>query len=101
LQRVLAVWPSINAHPLWSQPDPPAAYAVLLSPQARLVRVVTPLDTSPNLSAGLPHIIPTNIQTGLDQTGGIIQWLHQPAANLPRVLTPPASGRFLRRASSR
>jgi hypothetical protein len=75
LQKVRAAWPWIMAHPSWGEPLLPAIYAVLLSPQARLVRVVTPLEQP-------ARPIPT------DKLGESVQWLHQPTANLPRVLTP-------------
>ncbi len=92
LQRVRAIWPSISAQLLWGAPEPPVVYAVLLSAQALLVRVVTPLDASPALSVGLPRIIATDRPISLEQTEGIIQWLRPPAADLPRVLTPPGTG---------
>ena len=82
LQRVRAVWPSVNTRPFWGQADdPPAVYAVLLSPQARLVRVVALLDTPPNPSAALSHMARADTQRRLDQTEGTVQWLHQPPAN--------------------
>jgi hypothetical protein len=54
----------------------PATYAVLLSPQARLVRVVTPLDPSPEQPARPARPMPT------DKLGETVQWLHQLTANL-------------------
>jgi hypothetical protein len=54
LQKVRAVWPWITAHPSWSEPEVPAAYAVLLSAQARLVRVVTPVARQ---SGWLPYCL--------------------------------------------
>ena len=83
LQKVRAVWPWIVAHPSWSEPEVPAAYAVLLSAQARLVRVVTPFDPSPEPSGGLSPFPPTD-----RLAGGTVLWLNRPAVDLPRVLTP-------------
>jgi hypothetical protein len=88
LQKVRNIWPSVNAHPPWGVLDDPVVYAVLLSPQARLVRVVTPPDSPSSLSAGLPRVMQTFRRSNLNQTEGAIQWLHQPEVNLPRVLTP-------------
>ncbi len=82
LQKVRAVWPSVMAHPLWSGLERPEAYAVLLSPQARVVRVVTPLDSSSE-----QLIRPARIKQA-DRFGGTIQWLHQPTTSLPRVVSP-------------
>ncbi len=82
LQKVRTVWPSIMAHPLWGEPERPEAYAVLLSPQARLVRIVTPLES---LSEQL--IRPARTKQA-DRFGGTVQWLHQPTTNLPRVVSP-------------
>lgn len=76
LQKVRTIWPSIMAHPLWGEPERPETYAVLLSPQARLVRVVTPFDS---VAADQPT-----------ERLCAVQWLRQPAIELPHVLTPPA-----------
>jgi len=88
LQKVRAVWPFIRTHPSWGEPEPPEAFAVLLSPQARLVRVVTPADPVPAQLVGLPRVISTDLPGRPDQTGAIIQWLHQPTEALPYVLSP-------------
>ena len=82
LQKVRTVWPLIMAHPLWSEPERPETYAALLSPQARLVRVVTPLDSSSE-----QFIRPTRTRQA-DQFGETVQWLHQPTMSLPRVVSP-------------
>ena len=97
MQKVRAVWQGGRLHPPWGQPDLPAAFAVLLSPQALLVRVVTPLDPASNSSAGLPRVILIGRDERFDQKGGAIQWLHQPEANLPRVLTLSGVTRLLPR----
>jgi hypothetical protein len=82
LQKVRAVWPSIMAHRLWEEPELSEAYAVLLSPQARLVRVVTPFDPSPERPTRPARIM------SAERPGETVQWIHQPTATLPRVLTP-------------
>jgi hypothetical protein len=82
LQKVRGVWPWIKSHPS-SGSDVPITYAVLLSPQARLVQVVTPLDPFPERSAGSLRLPLTDRLTNES-----VQWLHQPAGNLPRVLAP-------------
>jgi hypothetical protein len=83
LQKVRGVWPWTKSHPS-SDSVLPITFAVLLSPQSRLVRVVTPLDPSPERSTeSSPRLPPTD-----RLTGEIVQWLHQPVGNLPRVLTP-------------
>jgi hypothetical protein len=79
LQKVRAVWPWIKAHSPWAQPDV-SEYAVLLSPQARLVRVVTPFGPVAGSSAD------GNRQP--DRMVPTVQWLSQPVAGLPRVITP-------------
>jgi hypothetical protein len=96
MRKVCAVWRRGKLHPSWGQPDLPAAFAVILSPQALLVRVVTPLDPASNSSAGLPRVISIGRDERLGQKGGTIQWLHQPETNLPRVLTPSGGTRLLR-----
>ncbi len=90
LQKVRAVWPWIRAHAPWGEPEVQVAYAVLLSPQARLVRVVTPFDPASRTPMGLPRVIGPGGLGGLSQSDGTIQHLAEPAQNLPRVLTPPA-----------
>ena len=82
LQKVRAVWPWIRAHSPWAQPDV-SEYAVLLSPQARLVRVVTPFG--PVASS------PADGNRRPDRMVATVQWLGQPVADLPRVVTPYSS----------
>jgi len=82
LQKVRAVWPSIMAHPMWGEPEQPETYAVLLSPQARLVRVVTPLGPSSE-----QFIRPARTNQA-DRLGETVQWLHQPTTSLPRIVSP-------------
>ena len=82
LQKVRTVWPLIMAHPLWGEPERPERYAVLLSPQARLVRVVTPLDPSSE------QFIRQTRTKQTDRFGDAVQWLHRPTMSLPRVISP-------------
>jgi len=82
LQKVRAVWPWIKTHSPWAQPDV-SEYAVLLSPQARLVRVVTPFGPVASSSA--------NGNRQPDRMVPAVQWLGQPVADLPRVVTPYSS----------
>jgi hypothetical protein len=88
LQRVQAVRPWTRGHPYWALSDTPAAYAVLLSPQARLVRVVTPADPISVQSMELPRVISADLLGRPDRTEAAVQWLHQPVAGLPSVLSP-------------
>jgi hypothetical protein len=90
LQKVRAVWPWVRAHPPWDDRDPSAAYAVLLSPQARLVRVVTP-DTAIAVSAqpiGLPRLVSAGRLAPTDSAGAAVEWLQPPTQPLPLVLSP-------------
>ncbi|MEJ0017091.1 MAG: hypothetical protein WDN25_11105 [Acetobacteraceae bacterium] len=84
LQRVLAVWPSARARLalLDTAPRPLPVYAVLLSPQASLVRIVTPADPAAALAPGLPRVIAPMDVPGLTRLLGA-------PADLPRVLAPP------------
>ena len=88
LQRVRAVWPWIRVHSPWGQPETEVAYAVLLSPQARLVKVVTPFDP---VADQPPTERPRAMAVDGHSMSGVVQWLRQPAADLPRVLTPLGS----------
>jgi hypothetical protein len=89
VQRVRAVWPLTSAHPSRGQPDAPSAYAVLLSPQARLMRVVTPAGPISAPSMGLPRVISADLLDRPEQTEATIQWLHQPVESPPSNLSPP------------
>jgi hypothetical protein len=81
LQKVRNVWLSIMAR-RWGEPERPETYAVLLSPQARLVRVVTPLNYSSE------QLIRPARTRQADRFDGTVQWLHQPTTSLPRVVSP-------------
>jgi hypothetical protein len=87
LKKVHAAWSSTRARPAWGQPDPSEAFAVLLAPHARLVKVVTPFNSSPELSSGLPDVMLADRRSRLDQTERVTQWLHQPPEDLPRVVS--------------
>jgi hypothetical protein len=91
LQKVRAVWPWAKAHPPWGQ-DAAATYAVLLSPQARLVRIVTPFDLVAESVAERPRVTAFLGSARMDRAADAVLWLHPPPANLPRVLTPSAPG---------
>ena len=82
LQRVLEAWPGARNRlgVLDLVPRQLPGYVVMLSPEAKLVRVVTASDPSPTPLPGLPRVIsPSEVsgQTRLIDAGG-----------LPRVLTP-------------
>jgi hypothetical protein len=99
LQKVRAVWPSTRAHPRGDQQDPAAVYWALLSPQAYLVRVVTPTGPLSAQSAGLPRV-PTGESPDLqDQKSAVVQRLRPSVTNLPQVVTP-ASAASSRRAGT-
>ncbi len=59
LQKVYAAWPAARARLAVLRPEdaPTPAYVALLSPQARLVRVVTAADGAPPPREGLPRVI--------------------------------------------
>ena len=87
LQKIRAVWPWTAAHSSRSAPEPIEAYAPLLSTQAWLVRVVTPFEVAPGHSTISSSTVPEN-----RRTGAVIQWLLEPPAKLPVVLTPELQG---------
>jgi len=87
LQKVRAAWSWIVAHPAWGEGEPPEVYAVLLSPQARLIRIVTPFESRLTTSLDLPRVISADSAETVDRSGVAIQWLHVPPDGLPRVLT--------------
>jgi hypothetical protein len=78
LQRVRTVWSYVGVHPFWDEQEPPEAYAVLLSPQARLVRIVTPADPISRQPMGLPRIIPVELSDQLGGRGMVVQSLQPP-----------------------
>lgn len=92
LQRVLAVWPAARERlaTLDLAPASLSAYVVMLSPAARLVRVITVADMAPLPNSGLPRVIVPGDMPGPARGS---------TGRLPRVLTPadiaPRSGRRL------
>jgi len=93
LQKVRAVLPWITAHSRGARQDPAPVYWALLSPQAYLVRVVTPADPSSAQSGGLPRLT-TSEPPGLhDQNSGVFQRLLPSADTLPQVVTPASTAR--------
>jgi hypothetical protein len=75
LGQVQAAWRSVRIHGAVD----PAVYAVLLSPTARQVRVITPVDTPEAKTAGLPRVL------GPGDATAVLQWVATPHA-LPVVL---------------
>jgi len=79
LRQVQAVWP-------WARTRSTAAeypYAVLLSPAARQVRVITAADAAAQPAANLPRVL------GPQEATAVLQWTAAPQHGLPVVLTPP------------
>jgi hypothetical protein len=74
LRQVQAVWASARTRSAAAQE---AAYAVLLSPAARQVRVIAPADPPAPQTAGLPRVLGPQTSTAA------------PQRNLPIVLLPP------------
>jgi hypothetical protein len=94
LRRVRAIWPSVADRRSWVDPDLPAeAFAVLLSPQALLVRVITPASPIQSQVIGLPRVIEVDLRRP-DQSAAIVQWLQPPSEALPIVLSPGVSRRL-------
>ena len=82
LKRVLEAWPGAHARlvVLDMVPGRLPAYVVLLSPEARLVRVITAADPAPAPLAGLPRVVSPS------EVPGLTHLIEPPG--LPRVLTP-------------
>jgi hypothetical protein len=80
LRQVQAVWPWARTRGMAAD----NAYAVLLSPAARQVRVITVVDAPAQQAAGLPRVVGPNTATA------VLQWTAMPQRSLPVVLTPPA-----------
>jgi hypothetical protein len=81
LQRVRAIWPSVMARRSLTEPLPPEAFAALLSPQALLVRVISPASPTQPQPAAMPRVIDV-------ERAGAVQWLQPPPSTLPVVLAP-------------
>ena len=87
LQKVRAILPWITAHPRGDQQDPAPVYWALLSPQAYLVRIVTPADPLSAQSGGLAHVTtsePPDVQA-------VTQRLRPSVTNLPQIVTPTSA----------
>jgi hypothetical protein len=91
LQKVRAVLPWITAHPRGDQQDPAPVYWALLSPQAYLVRVVTPADPLSMHSGGLPRVTTREPPDLQDQKSAAIQRLWPSVTNPPQVITPTSA----------
>jgi hypothetical protein len=78
LSQVRAAWPWVRTHGGMDH----AVYAVLLSPAARQVRVITPVDAPEVQTADLPRVV------GPGDATAVLQWAATPRT-LPVVLMPP------------
>jgi hypothetical protein len=87
LQQVQAVWPWARVRSAVVAEDGPTAYAVLLSPAARLVRVVTEAHPPPGEAADLPRVL------GPQDSAVVLQWAADPRQTLPLVLAPEGATR--------
>ncbi len=79
LRQVQAVWPWARTRAMAAD----TAYAVLLSPAARQVRVITAADEPAPQAAGLPRVV------GPQTATAVLQWTAAPQRSLPVVLMPP------------
>jgi len=61
--------------------DAPSDYAVLLSPEARLVRIITGADPAPAVRDDLPRVI------GPESASAVLQWIGAPG-DLPTLIAP-------------
>jgi len=94
LERVRAIWSSVAARWSWGDPDSPAAaFAVLLSPQALLVRIITPSSPIQPRVIGLPHVLEVDVRRP-DRSAAMVQWLQPPPEALPIVLPPGVAGQL-------
>lgn len=82
LQAVQATWPWARTHRSAGQKET-APYAVLLSPAAHLVRVITADDPPPQAPTALPHVPASRDHTA-------VLWITAPPQNLPRTVAPPS-----------
>ncbi len=78
LRQVQAVWPWARRRGMAAD----AVYAVLLSPAARQVRVITAADAPVQPAAGLPRVL------GPEASMSVLQWSATPQRDLPVVLMP-------------
>jgi hypothetical protein len=80
LQQVRAVWPGARTRSIATD----TAYAVLLSPAARQVRVITADDALTQQAVGLPRVLGPQMGTA------VLQWTATPLRSLPAILMPTA-----------
>jgi hypothetical protein len=88
LQQVRAVWTQARARSAVPGDDEAAAYAVLLSPAALLVRVITttgPAGPALKETVGLPRVV------GPQDSSAVLQWAAASQQGLPVILTPGSS----------
>lgn len=83
LQRVLEAWPAARGQlaVLDMTPRQLPSYVILLSPEAKLVRVITASDPAPVAPAGLPRVISHSDVPGQARLVGT-------SSSVPRVFTP-------------
>jgi hypothetical protein len=81
LRQVQAVWPWARTRSVASD----LVYAVLLSPEARQVRVINGSDAPQAQAAGLPRVV------GPQTAAAVLQWTATPDLRLPVVLMPLAT----------
>jgi hypothetical protein len=100
LQKVGAIWSSVTSRTSWADSySQPLDFAALLSPQALLVRVITPDSPVQPPAIGLPQVIEVDPARRPNQTDAIVQWLQPPSEALPIVL-PSGEPRSARRGSA-
>jgi hypothetical protein len=85
LQQVHAVWPWVRTRSGVPREDEAAAYAVLLSPAAQLVRVITATGPAEKETLGLPRVV------GPQNSSAVLQWAAASQQALPVILTPGPS----------
>jgi hypothetical protein len=82
LQQIRAVWPWALARSLVPEKEETAAYAVLLSPSAQLVRVITTTGPTQKETMDLPRVV------GPQNSNAVLQWSATSQQGLPTILTP-------------
>jgi hypothetical protein len=80
LQQVQAVWPGTRTRSMVTD----VAYAPLLSPAARQVRVITAADGLARQAVGLPRVL------GPEMGTAVLQWSATSPRSLPAILMPTA-----------
>jgi hypothetical protein len=85
LQQIRTVWPWARARSIVPEKEETAAYAVLLSPAAKLVRVITTTGPTQKETMGLPRVV------GPQNSNAVLQWAATSQQGLPTILTPGSS----------